>query len=296
MRSLDIDQLKTFLAIAATGGFGRAAEQVHKTQAAVSVQMKRLEEMVGCRLIDRQARHSTLTPEGVRLRAYAARIIELNDEALTALQAPEVAGVIRIGIPLYMQQFFPKLFALFASTHPSVEVEIESLPSKEMLDATRDGSLDLALVTHRSVGQVGEIVRREPLHWVAAHGRDTHLQDVVPLAVYHASSALRSAATDALERVGIPYRIAYSSPSTDAILAAISSGLAIGVLPRCAITSELGALSPAHGFPELPECDISLVVSEGANGPLARALGGHLHECLSSYQIRLDPPEPIQSG
>lgn len=290
MRSLDIDHLKTFLALAATEGFGRAAQRVNKTQAAVSVQMKRLEETVGCRLIDRQARRSLLTPEGQRLRNYAEKIVRLNDQAMIDLGAPDVAGVVRLGTPLYMQNFFPEILARFASTHPNVEVEILSEPSAQMLAAVNAGALDLAVITHRSGGSAGEVVRHEPLYWVCAPGCDTHRSPVVPLALYHPTSALRTMATEALESIGRAYRIAYSSPSTEALLAAVGSGLAIAVLPRCSIGPSYAVLTPKHGFPALPVCDISLVFAPGGSGPVARALGRHLEECLKEYDVHSGPP------
>lgn len=292
-RSLDIDQLKAFLAICATGSFSRAAEKVHKTQAAVSVQMKRLEETVGARLIERSARHSTLTEEGQRLRDFAQRIVALNDEALTAMQAPDMSGLLRLGVPLYLQNFFPEILARFAETHPLVEIDIVSQPSQEMIAALREGALDLAVITHRSGGQVGEIVRSEKLYWVCAPEHGAHLQSVTPLALYHPASAIRQMAVEALERTGKPFRIAYSSPSTDALCAAAKSGLAVTIMPRCAIGPELRVLTEEHGFPELPDCDISLTHGPGSPGVLVRAVSDHIRECLRSYNFYKEAPRPV---
>ena len=167
-RSLDIDQLKAFIAIGETGSFSRAAELAHRTQAAVSVQMKRLEESVGATLIERSARNSRLTPEGERLLAFAYRIVDLNAEAFAAMRGGEVAGLVRLGAPLYFGRLLPDVLADVAANAPEIELEIVVQETAKMLAALQSGELDLAIVTHQSGGRIGELVRREPMAWVCA--------------------------------------------------------------------------------------------------------------------------------
>lgn len=279
-RTLDIDHLKSLIAIAETGSFSRAAELTHRTQAAVSAQMKRLEETVGTTLIERHARHSRLTPAGERLLSFGYRIVDLNTEAFSVLRGPEEAGLIRLGAPLYFGRLMPDVLESVAETNPELTIEITVQETARMMAALHSGELDLAIVTHQSGGRIGELIRREPMRWIASKGRDVIDQDPLPLALYHASSSLRRIAIEALERQGRRYRIAYSSPNTAALVAAVSRGLAVSLLPDCAIDEDLATLSEADGFPELPPCDMSLLFSPTGDGPLSRVVADRLREHL----------------
>jgi DNA-binding transcriptional LysR family regulator len=162
--NLDVDLLKTFIAIAETGSFTRAAEEVHKTQGAVSMQMKRLEEILERALFVREGRQSKLTGDGERLLDFARRIVRLNDEAVVTFARPELSGVIRFGVPDdYADTVLPELMARFARTHPLVEVDVDCQGSDVLAALTREGKKDLSLIS-ATVGTPGiEVVRREPL-------------------------------------------------------------------------------------------------------------------------------------
>ena len=148
--NLDLDLLKTFLAIADTGSFTRAAEEIHKTQSAVSMQMKRLEELLGRPLFARDGRISRFTPDGERLIDYARRIVAINDEAVSAFTRPDLTGTMRFGTPDdYADRFLPEILARFARTHPLVTVDVECLAAANCSSAVKRSELDLALVTHR---------------------------------------------------------------------------------------------------------------------------------------------------
>ncbi|MEC9369629.1 MAG: LysR family transcriptional regulator, partial [Pseudomonadota bacterium] len=167
--TLDTDHLRTLVAIAESGSFTRAADEVNKTQAAVSMQMRRLEESVGRRLFNKAGRTNRLTPEGEHLLEYARRIISLNNEALSILTEPELSGFVRIGTPDdYAERFLPQIFARFARTHPLVEVEISCQGSTSLFQEIQQGNLDLAIVTHMDADSRGEVIRREQLFWVTS--------------------------------------------------------------------------------------------------------------------------------
>src|SRR5262245_8367644 len=160
--NLDIDLLKTFLAISDTGNFTRAAEEVHKTQSAVSMQMKRLEELVGRPLFARDGRGSRMTDDGERLIDYARRITQMNDEAISAFTKPELTGTLRFGTPDdYADSFLPEVLARFSRTHPLVTVNVDCAQTPQLVERARHGELDLALVTACSEVIVDEIVRAE---------------------------------------------------------------------------------------------------------------------------------------
>lgn len=181
--SLDTDQLKTLVAIADTGNFTRAAEEVNKTQAAVSMQMRRLEDTVGRPLFAKNGRVNRLTLDGEHLLEYARRIVSLSNEAMTVFTEPELAGHVRMGTPDdYAERFLPGIFARFARTHPLVEVEITCQASHVLLERIENGEIDLAIATHGDCGAHGEVIRREKLCWVGSPRHKTEEHEVLPMA------------------------------------------------------------------------------------------------------------------
>lgn len=280
--SLDTDQLRTLVAIAETGSFTRAASEVNKTQSAVSMQMKRLEESVGRPLFTKTGRMNQLTADGEHLLEYARRIVTLNNEALAVLTEPELEGYVRIGTPDdYAQRFLPTIFAAFARTHPLVEIEISCEGSSRLFERIDCGDIDLAIVTYGDAGSVGEVVRRERLLWVASPRHRVERRDVIPLALGPTTCCWRGAAVKALDAVNKPHRILYSSPSAAALSAAVTSGLALSVFPESAIRPNMRLLGRNEGFPELPDCEIALIRAPNANSSSVDALAEHVVASLT---------------
>src|SRR3712207_1513594 len=184
MHLLDIDQLRTFVAIADTGSFTRAAEVVHKTQSAVSMQMKRLEERIGKDLFARDGRLSRLTDEGERLLDYARRIVRLNAECIASFADHELAGRVRLGLPDdYADRYLPEILARFARSNPRAEVTVVCEPTPNLLDRIQNGDLDLAIITQCDRRGPAEIVRVEQLLWVTSARCAVHEETPVPLAL-----------------------------------------------------------------------------------------------------------------
>ena len=145
---IDIDQLRTFIAIAETGSFTKAADIVHKTQSAVSMQMKRLEERLDKPIFARDGRASKLTEDGERLLDYARRIVKLNLEALAAFSGPELTGSVRLGVPDdYADRYLPEIMARYSRAYPGVELTVICEPSVDLLERIDLNELDLAIVT-----------------------------------------------------------------------------------------------------------------------------------------------------
>lgn len=283
---LDSDQLKTLVAIADTGSFTRAASEVHKTQAAVSMQMKRLEQSIGRPLFAKAGRQNKLTPDGEHLLDYARRIIHLNNEAMSILKEPDLAGHVRIGTPDdYAERILPPIFAGFSRTHPLVEVEVICEGSSALMQRIDKGELDLAIATHKDCGVNGEIVRREPLCWVTSPRHKVEEMDVVPLALGKASCSWRIEATDALDQIKRPYRVLYSSPSASALSAAVLSGLAISVIPESAVRPGMRRLDEGDGYPKLPHCDIAMLRANGRSSSSVDALAKHIVESLNNLNF-----------
>ncbi|WP_119389970.1 LysR substrate-binding domain-containing protein [Taklimakanibacter lacteus] len=286
--NLDVDLLKTFLAIADTGNFTRAAEEVNKTQSAVSMQMKRLEELIGRPLFVRDGRQSRFTGDGERLIEYARRIVNLNDEAVAAFTKPELTGTLRFGTPDdYADRFLPEILARFSRTHPLVTVNVDCAQSGQLFERARHGELDLALVTACSEIFADEIIRTEPLVWVTSARHSVHMLDTLPVAISHTGCEWRALTIGALERQGRNYRIAYSSPNSNAVNAAVLAGLAVGSIPEICVRPGMRILTEKDGFPTLGSFRLGIVHRPGRRSSAAEALGQHISESISNMPRQL---------
>ena len=287
MMMLDSDQLRTFLAVAETGSFTKAAEEVHRTQSAVSMQIKKLEERLGCQLFVRTGRDIRLTPEGRTLVSYAQKMLALNEAAVSAVSGKEMTGSVRLGVPDdYADRLLPRVLAAFNRTHPAVDVTVDCRSSHIVAGKVRDGELDMGIVTYADTG--GTIVRREQLHWVASESMAAAAQDPIPLALGGEPCAWRQAAADALARVGRDWRITYTSSSAAAINGAVAAGLAISVLPESAIRSDVRVLTAADGFPALPVCEIAMIRARHATQAVHDALAEHIARRLNNLRAGTD--------
>ncbi|WP_150524702.1 LysR substrate-binding domain-containing protein [Roseibium sediminis] len=275
---LDIDQLRTFLAIAELGSFTKAGETVHKTQSAVSMQMRRLEERVGKPIFAKDGRQSRLTEDGLRLVEYARRMILLNDETLSAFNAAQDVGVVKFGAPDdYADRLIPQVLAAFNHLNPSIEVIVECNASYLLRERVREGSIDVAIITSGDASDVpGEIIRREQLYWVTSSRHCAHTAEVVRLALGPANCCWRRMSMDALDRVGRRYTVSYTSPSAAALVGAVQAGLAVSVFPESAIREGMRILDDRDGFPALPYCDIAMLRSDHARLPMHDALCNHV--------------------
>ncbi len=254
-----IDLLKTFLAVIDTGSFTSAALVVHRTQSAVSMQIKRLEESVGHPLFNRIGRSVAITAEGEALVSYARRILKLNEEAVAAMIQPEMVGVVRIGTPDdYALRFLPNILSNFSKAYPRVQVAVRCEPSAQLAPALQKGEIDLALLTGDTYQHQGEVIRRDPTVWITSEKHLAHEEDPLPLAIFQAECIFRKWTFQALDQVQRRYRVAYQSPSIAGILAAVTAGLAVTVLSASIVPPNARILSAEEGFPQLPETSILL--------------------------------------
>jgi DNA-binding transcriptional LysR family regulator len=279
---LDVDQLRTFIAIAETGSFTRAADIVHKTQSAVSMQMKRLEERLDRAIFARDGRASKLTEDGERLLDYARRIVKLNVETIAAF-SDELTGRVRLGVPDdYADRYLPEIMARFSRAYPGAELTVICEPTVDLIERIDANDLDLAIITHVQGQRPAETFRGERLLWVTSSRHPTHQQERVPLALGRPTCNWRRVAIDRLETVGRPYRVLYSSSNAGAVAAAVLAGLAVSVLPESGLRPGMRVLSPADGFPELPSCRIGLVRNPHESSALAQALADHIISSLDN--------------
>lgn len=258
---LDLDQLRTFVAIAESGSFTRAAEAVYKTQSAVSMQMRRLEERIGRPIFERDGRMSKLTEDGERLLGYARRMVRLSDETIAAFDDTELSGSVRLGTPDdYADRFLPEILARFARSNPRVEVSVICEPSLTLMDMARRAEIDLAIVTDCGEMET-EVVRQEPLLWISSASYRAESEEILPLALSKAPCMWRTAALEALSAVGRKYRVLYTSGNSTAVAAAVQAGLAVSVMAESALRPGMRVLSEAEGYPRLPSCRIGMIRS-----------------------------------
>ena len=229
---LDVDQLRTFIAIAETGSFTRAADIVHKTQSAVSMQMKRLEERLDRSIFARDGRASKLTEDGERLLDYARRIVKLNVETIAAF-SDELTGRVRLGVPDdYADRYLPEIMARFSRAYPAIELTVICEETICLLERIKANELDLAIITNCSGSMTAENFRQERLLWATSNRHSTHLEERLPLALGRPTCDWRRASIECLESIGRPYRVLYSSGNASAIAAAVLAGLAVSVFPE----------------------------------------------------------------
>jgi len=285
---LDLDQLKTFVAIAENGSFTRAAETVFKTQSAVSMQMRKLEDCIGKPLFVREGRQSRLSADGERLLVYARRMVQLSSETLAAFDENRLEGVVRFGMPDdFADRFLPEVLARFAHSNPKVEIEFACEASPYLVDGINNGRLDLALITHDSNKGSAHVVREEPLLWVTSAFHDTHQREVLPVAFGRETCLWRKQAEEQLVTAGRAYSQKYSSWSATVIAATVLSGLAVSVLPESALRSGMRVLKEEDGFPTLESCEIALIWAGNSYSDTVKALADHVVDSLGNLSSPL---------
>ncbi|MHB2205976.1 LysR substrate-binding domain-containing protein [Methylobacterium sp. CM6257] len=278
--SLDIDLLRSFASVAETGALSRAAERIGRSQAALSMQMKRLEDLVGQPLLTRTGRGVLLTVQGERLLIHARRILTAHDDALAELSGRRLNGTLRFGCPDdYAQAFLPVLLRGFAQQHPAVAIEVVCAATPRLEGRLGRGGLDLALVSvPLSAGR--EILRREDLVWIAPRDAITPWPEPLPLALGDPDTLDHRAALSALHQAGRTYRLAYASGSLSGLLAVVRSGQAVAVLTRSAVPADLRIQARASGLPPLPRIGLAIRMDDRHATLLTRAFGYHLRAVL----------------
>jgi len=263
-----MDLLRTFATIADCGNFTRAAERLGRTQSTISLQMKRLEDMLGHQVLDRNAHRVRITAGGEKLLGYARQILRLNDEVVAQIAEPELEGVVRLGTPEdFATTHLPGVLSAFGRTHPLVALEVTTDLTLNLLERFQAREFDLVLVKRERLGsREGIRVWREPLVW-AALDRFMGEHQVLPLVVSPAPCVYRKRALSALEVAERQWRIAYTSTSLAGAQAAVRAGLGVTVLPREMVPAGLITLGVEDGLPALDDTEIALLE---APGPLSR--------------------------
>ncbi|GAB5467570.1 MAG: LysR substrate-binding domain-containing protein [Rhodospirillales bacterium] len=272
-RNIDPELLRAFVAVVECGGFSRAAQRLLRGQSAVSLQIKRLEDHLGVKLLERSPRHLALTGEGELIIDYARRILSLNDELAARVKEPALSGVVRLGAPEdFATSHLPGVLARFARSHPQVALEVTCELTLDLLARFDAGDLDIALVKREpGVGAEGIRVWREPLVWIAADRQVAETGEALPLAVSPRPCVYRKRTTEALDAVGRTWRIAYTCGSLAGTLAAVRAGLGVTVVPKEMAPADLTVLSDETlGLPDLEDTELALIEAPQLGAAAAR--------------------------
>lgn len=269
---LDIELVRTFHAVARSGRFKSAAEQLHKSPAAISVHIQRLEAVAGGRLLDRDNQSVSLTALGKRLLVSTADLLSTHDRVLSELHGTRLAGRIKLGVPdEYAAHVIRDILPVFAAAWPNVVLEVKTLPSHSLRDQVQRGTLHAAVVVRLKGSQAEQaqvLVATTPV-WVGAATATLDSAAALPLALYSAECPYREAMLGALKQAGRPWRVVLDSPSSQAVKACVEAGLAITVLDRARVTHDMRILD---GLPPVPEHEVVFLRSPASQADETIAL------------------------
>ncbi|WP_395673743.1 LysR substrate-binding domain-containing protein [Inquilinus sp.] len=283
--TFDLDVLRGFATGMELGSFAKAAEKLGRSTSAVSAQLRRLEEQAGTPIFRKAGRGLALTEAGETMLAYARRLLALNDEAAAAVHGIDLQGWVRLGLSEdFGEALLPAVLGRFTRAHPKVRIEARIARSFDLLDRVGSGQLDLALAW----GDGGalphcERVAELPARWVGPASGDgvfgSSADEPLPLAVLEAPCLLRTAATTALDRAGIPWRLAFVSPSLGGLWAAVAAGLGVTIRTDFALPAGVRTLQPA-GAPALPSLPLTLLRAEAEPDPVTARLAAILTQSV----------------
>ncbi len=277
MLNVPTELLRTFVSVVELGSFTRAGDAVGRTQSAISLQIRRLEELLDAPLLVRGSHRVKLTNQGAILVGYARRMLALNDEAVNSLGRPKVAGSVRLGAPHeYTASLLPVILGKFAQAHPRVMLEVTCDLSKNLLARHEKGEFDLVIALHDDPDAAdGVKVLNEALQWVTSPDHSYHQQRPLPLVLAPPPCIYRGHMLETLTRLSKPYRIAYTSSSYSGIIAAVRAGLGVTLLSATTVPEGMRTLGEREGFPAMGELEVRLHFS--GDGPFEAV------RCLADY-------------
>lgn len=281
MRDLQIDWLKCFLAVVDRGSLSNAAPDLNRSQSAVSMQIKKLEQALQCELIIRSNKQLQLTPQGELLLGYARRMMNLHNEVQVSFQNEELSGRIKLGVPDdYASKYLTPVLKKFAVLHHKVEIELNCEQSTSLIPRIESGDLDLALaLVSRENSRQGTLLFHEQLVWVGSPQFETWNTNPLQIAVYEDTSLAKRSAIQSLALQGKSYRVVYNSSSLAGQIAAVESGLAVAVFTRCSVPSHLKILGSEHGLGPLKPMSVAVYRSKTS---LESKAVSYLHDLLIS--------------
>lgn len=280
--NIDTALLRAFVAVAETGGMTSAGRLLNLTQAAVSQQIRRLEEQFQERLFEREHKELALTPAGERLLPHAERIVAMNDELWGMMTSPEFEGQVRIGVPQdIVKSMMPAILRRFHDTWPRVHVALVQGTSPFLLNALDKGEIDLTLTTEETGKTDGEVLLPDSLVWVGARNGQAHTRDPLPVSLADKSCMFRRSALSALTKSKRDWRLVCEDGSMLAVYAALEADLGIAPMLVSSVPDNLEIIAKDAGLPELPQYSINLHMPKASAGEIALELARHIRDQLS---------------
>ncbi len=272
---LDLDLLRTLVAIAETGNFSAAGAEVGRTPSAISMQVRKMEETLGKPVFIRDSRSVTLTADGEALLAHARKMLALNREVMARFITPDVAGEVRLGAPDDVaERFLPTMLRRFADTHPAVIVNVVVDGSLELMEMVRAGRLDMAIITCEAGfrgDDAAEVIYREGLVWAGLKGGCAADRDPLPVSVWEDGCAWRKLGLEGLEAQGRNWRIAFQSAHISGQRAAILADLAVAPIPVSSLGGDIVEATSEQPLPKLPSYALGLYMTPDPSAPVTAA-------------------------
>lgn len=278
--NLDLDLLRTFVAVADLNTFAAAAAAVCRTQSAVSQQMQRLEQLVGKELFARHGRNKLLTEHGIQLLGYARKILRFNDEACMSLMFSNLQGVLTLGASdESADTILPFLLNRISSVYPKLALDVSVKRNAFMVEMLNEHKVDLEVTTHRP-GQFDCLtLRTSPTHWYCAAEYVLQKGEPVPLVLLDDPSPFRDMVLTALNEANIPWRLAYVASTLPAVRAAVKAGLGVTARPVEMMSPDLRVLGKSDGLPALPDTEYLLCHNSSSHNELAKVV----FEAMENY-------------
>ncbi|WP_167391275.1 LysR substrate-binding domain-containing protein [Mesorhizobium temperatum] len=285
IRNLDTSLIRTFVTVAATASMTAAANALHLTQGAVSQQIKRLEEVLGCSLFERDRRGLRLTRSGERLFGKGKRLLSLNDEIWAEMAISAVAGEVRLGVPYdLVGTMLAPVLKTYAETYQQVEISLVCASSPELAAALAAGTIDLAVIEEPVGPSAGECLAIDRLVWVGAKGGIAQCKRPLPVSMVADTCAFRPAVLAALNEHGLEWRTVFENGNLDATTATVRSDLAVTTWLASTVPSDLDILSADPELPALPNFSINLHLPKHGVGPAAREFAACIRDGLARRQ------------
>jgi DNA-binding transcriptional LysR family regulator len=295
-RNLDLTSLRSFVTIADVGGVTRAAGVLNLTQSAVSMQIKRLEDMLGAAVLDRSFRTVGLTPAGEQLLSYARRMLALNDEVYGLLTLPQFEGEVVLGVPHdIVYPAIPQVLQRFARDFPKVKVRLLSSFTRGLREQFDRRECDVIVTTEDTVGPGGMTLTELPLVWIGAPGGQAWMQRPLPLA-YEQRCIFRQGVQARLDAAGVPWVLAVDSDNTRTVEASVSADLAVHTVLEGSEPRHMVKIQHGGALPELSRIKVNLYVSAAKNGPVVERLADLIRQFYHQQQGRpvvLDRDEQV---
>jgi len=277
VRNIDIGLLRTFIAVTETGGMTSGSRILNLTQAAVSQQIKRLEELFETALFDRRQRRLSLTPAGERLLGNARRILALNDEIWGLMTSPDFEGEVRLGVPHdIVRPFMPAILRSFSNTWPRVRVTLVCDTTPQLLGLMRESEIDLTLTTEAEAGDAHELLLTDPLVWVGARDGEAYTRDPLPISLGDETCAFRAAALKALTKAGLNWSLICQVSDMGPLTATLEADLAIAPFLAQTVPDNVVILDKSLGLPPLPSYHINLRLPPAGGSEIAEELADHI--------------------